>query len=319
MKSNMKYRYLGKTGIKTSLLSLGTGGARQFGQTQGHNINDQKRLIGRALELGINMIDSSSNYSNSEELLGKCLSDIPRNTYHICTKWPARDQSGATITNSYKLTEAIDNSLKKLNLDFIDVMMLHGVLPNEYDSIVENLAESLIKAKESGKIGSIGLSTRFSVDPSQQGALEALQKHPNLWEVLMIKYGILNQHADKFILPLAEQHSVGIMNMAAVRVKLPDKKLLEELISRWKSEGLIKKDSLSNSDPLEWLLNYDVKSVIDAGYKFAAEPQSISTVLTGTATISHLESNVRYLENPTLNQMDTKKLKNLFGHIVEYV
>ena len=83
MKSNMKYRYLGKTGIKTSLLSLGTGGARQFGQTQGHNIDDQKRLIGRAIELGINMIDSSSNYSNSEELLGKCLSDIPRSTYHI--------------------------------------------------------------------------------------------------------------------------------------------------------------------------------------------------------------------------------------------
>ena len=135
----------------------------------------------------------------------------------------------------------------------------------------------------------------------------------------MIKYGILNQHADKFILPLAEQHSVGIMNMAAVRVKLPDKTLLEELISRWKSEGLIKKNSLSNNDPLGWLLNDDVKSVIDAGYKFAAEPQSISTVLTGTATISHLESNVRYLENPTLNRMDTKKLKNLFGHIVEYV
>ncbi len=67
-----------------------------------------------------------------------------------------------------------------------------------------------------------------------------------------------------------------------------------------------------------WLLNDDVKSVIDAGYKFAAEPQSISTVITGTATISHLESNVRYLENPALNHMDTQKLKELFSHIVEY-
>ena len=49
------------------------------------------------------------------------------------------------------------------------------------------------------------------------------------------------------------------------------------------------------------------------------KPQSISTVLTGTATISHLELNVKYLENPTLGQTDTEKLQNLFGHIVEYV
>ena len=315
----MKYRDLGKTGIKTSLLSLGTGGARQFGQTQGHSISQQKRLIARALELGINMIDSSSNYSNSEKLLGKSLAGIPRNNYYICTKWPARDESGATVSNPDKLVEAIDASLRRLNVDYLDVMLLHGVLPCEYDLIIDKLADSLIKAKTSGKIRSIGLSTRFSVDPAQKGALKALEKHPEFWEVLMVKYGILNQHASKFILPLAKQHSVGIMNMAAVRVKLPDKKLLEELILRWKSESLIEKESLPDSDPLGWLLNDEVKSVIDAGYKFAAGPQSISTVLTGTATISHLESNVRYLENPTLNQMDTKKLKNLFGHIVEYV
>ena len=315
----MKYRDLGKTGITTSLLSLGTGGARQFGQTQGHSINQQKRLIGRALELGINMIDSSSNYSNSEELLGKSLAGIPRDNYYICTKWPARDDSGATVTNPDKLVEAIDASLRRLNVDHLDVMMLHGVLPSEYDLIVDKLAESLINAKTSGKIRSIGLSTRFSVDPAQKGALEALEKHPELWEVLMVKYGILNQHASKFILPLAKQHSVGIMNMAAVRVKLPDEKLLEKLILRWKSEGLIGKESLPDNDPLGWLLNKEVESVIDAGYKFAAEPQSVSTVLTGTATISHLESNVKYLENPRLNKIDSDKLKCLFQDIVEYV
>ena len=281
-------------------------------------INDQKRLIGRALELGINMIDSSSNYSNSEDLLGKCLSDIPRNTYHICTKWPARDQSGATITNSYKLTEAIDNSLKKLNLDFIDVMMLHGVLPNEYDSIVENLAESLIKAKESGKIGSIGLSTRFSVDPSQQGALEALQKHPNLWEVLMIKYGILNQHAANHILTLADRHDVGVMNMAAVRIKLPNPVLLEALIRGWKKSGLIPRDALPDKNPLDWLIQGDVKSVIEAGYRFAAEPPGIATVLTGTSSMEHLTANARCLENPKLTIAHSARLKALFGSIVEY-
>jgi len=315
----MEYRNLGKTGIKASLLSLGTGGARQFGQTQGHSIDKQKQLIKKALDLGINLIDSSSNYNNSEELLGKCLTDIPRDTYHICTKWPARDSSGQTITNPKILTEAIDSSLTKLNVDYIDVMMLHGVLPEEYDLIADNLAGTLIDAKKSGKIRSIGLSTRFSVDPAQKGALEALEKHPTLWEVLMVKYGILNQYAAKRILPLAQKHSIGIMNMAAVRVKLPDEKLLEELIEKWKTENKIEVDSLPSKSPLRWLLNEEVSSVIDAGYKFAAEPKSISTVLTGTATISHLESNVKYLENPRLNKIDSDRLKCLFQDIVEYV
>jgi hypothetical protein len=106
--------------------------------------------------------------------------------------------------------------------------------------------------------------------------------------------------------------------MAAVRIKLPDPILLEQLIAEWKYSGLIDKDSLPAHDPFGWLVEGNVKSVIEAGYKFAAEPTTVSTVLTGTASIEHLMANVECLEQPYLPQHHTDRLKTTLSHIIQY-
>ena len=134
----------------------------------------------------------------------------------------------------------------------------------------------------------------------------------------MLKYGILNQNVEKEILPLALKHNVGIMNMAAVRVKLPDPELLEKLIQEWKQKGLVDTNVIPDRKPLDWLIHHDVTSVIDAGYRFAAEPFSISTVISGTANINHLEKNAQSLEKPHLPEEDSQRLKEVFSHIVQY-
>jgi hypothetical protein len=108
------------------------------------------------------------------------------------------------------------------------------------------------------------------------------------------------------------------MNMAAVRVKLPDSGLLEELVRKWKESGLIAWNALPNKNPLDWLIHDDVGSVIEAGYRFAAEPPGIATVLTGTSSIEHLHANARCLETPKLVSAHSSRLKALFGGIVEY-
>ena len=69
---------------------------------------------------------------------------------------------------------------------------------------------------------------------------------------------------------------------------------------------------------MDWLVKEDVDSIISAGYKFAADHPAISTVITGTADIKHLESNVNALSKPVLKSHDSIKLKNLFGEIIEY-
>ena len=148
--------------------------------------------------------------------------------------------------------------------------------------------------------------------------MAGLTKAPHLWDVIMLKYGILNQYAAKEMLPLALEHDIGILNMAAVRIKLPNPRLLEETMADWKSRGLVRQDALPDEDPLGWLVHDDVESVVAAAYKFAADHPAISSVITGTSNLSHLESNVRAMRNPALDAADRARLEWLFGHIVEY-
>ena len=197
-------------------------------------------------------------------------------------------------------------------------MLFHGIMPHEYDLIVEALYPTMERLKSEGKIRSIGFSSRFSEDPAQKGIELGLLKHPALWDVVMLKYGILNQSAAAKILPFARDNNIGVIDMAAVRVKLPDPILLEQLISKWKSSGLIDNDSLPTNNPLGWLVKDNVKSVIEAGYKFAAEPSSISTVLTGTASVEHLKMNVESMKEPSLIEDHMDRLKATLSHIIEY-
>ena len=314
----MHYRILGRTGLKVSLLSLGTGGTRSMGQKQGLTQQDQDMLVRRSLDLGINLFDTSPAYGRSEEILGQALTDVPRDTYILTTKCPVK-KDDRPVEDVQTVYDHVEASLRRLGTDCIDIMLFHGMSPLEaYQNVVDRLYPGMERLREQGKIRFIGFSEPFSSDPGHEAALTGLRTHPAMWDVIMLKYGILNQIAAKEALMLAREHDVGIMNMAAVRVKLPDPALLEELIVSWKARREISEDSLPVGNPLGWLVHGDVDSVISAAYKFAADHPAIATVLTGTATIAHLEQNASALDAPALPEADKDRLINLFGDIVEY-
>jgi hypothetical protein len=113
--------------------------------------------------------------------------------------------------------------------------------------------------------------------------------------------------------------SVGVLNMASVRVKLSDPTQLEALLADWKAAGKLPADALPERDPLGFLVHGDVDSVVSAGYRFAAAPEAVSTVLTGTANLEHLSRNVTALLGPPLPEEDAARLRALFGELVEAV
>ena len=313
----MIYRRLGRTNLSVSLLSLGTGGARRLGQAMGMALLDQQALVHHAIDLGVNLIDTAEQYGESESILGRCLHGIPRNDYFLSTKWSPRIGE-EFVPNPAALQASVERSLKRLGTDYIDIMLFHGPRAAEYGAVVDQLYPALDALRNAGKVRYVGLSTPFVHDPAQEVARIALTEHPAMWDVVMLKYGILNQYAANEILTLAARHDVGVMNMAAVRVKLPDAVLLEALIKKWKDDKLIARNALPDTDPLGWLIHDDVGSVIEAGYRFAAEPPGIATVLTGTSSIEHLHANARCLETPKLVSAHSSRLKALFGGIVEY-
>lgn len=319
----MIYRKLGRTKLEVSILGLGTGGHSRFGQTKGLSLQEQTALVRRCLDLGINFFDTSEEYGESEAILGKTLVGVSRDSYIICTKWCYYDGDVATsisnsdVRNPKALIASVNRSLDRLRINRIDIMLFHGLVPSQYKEVVNRFQPAMEMLKKEGKVKFWGFSERFLTDPFHKTTILALKSHPELWDTIMLKYGILNQLAAEQALPLALDKGVGIINMAAVREKLPNQNKLEESIADWKKRGLVPETTIPTANPLGWLISKDVNSVISAGYKFAADHPAISTVLSGTANIGHLESNVLSMEQPYLPDKEKHALIKLFGKITE--
>ena len=323
----MQYRTLGRTGLKISLLGFGTGGPSSLGQSSGMTQKEQTALVRRCFDLGINLFDTSSLYGRSEEILGQGLKGIPRDSYVLSTKWahatiwssPGEgDEDGPLVEDPQDLIRGVEDSLGRLGTDHIDIFQFHGLRPQQYHEVVDRFCPAMKRLQQDGKVRFIGFTTRYIADPAHEAALLGLRTDPDLWDTIMLKYGILNQVAANEILPLALEHGTGVLNMAAVRIKLPQPDQLEALIADWRRRGMIPTDGLPEKNPLGWLVHDDVDSVVSAGYKFAADHAAISTVLTGTANQAHLEENAAALEQPSLAESDRQRLVDIFGQIAEY-
>jgi L-galactose dehydrogenase len=314
----VEYRVLGRTGLNVSLVGLGTGGPSNFGQRTGGSFQDQHALVHAALDMGINFFDTAAAYRESEELLGRTLAGVPRDKYILATKCSLfdRDDNNRLVAADDVMIQC-ERSLKRLQTDVIDVYQLHGVVPARYDEFVERLYSALERLREQGKIRFIGITELFFSDTSHQMLRRAVPS--GLWDSVMLKYGMLNQAAAWEVLPLCQEHNVGVLNMAPIRVKLSQADELNVLMTDWTARGLIPVDALPKEDPLGWLVHGSTDSVISAGYKFAAAHPAISTVLTGTANLDHLKTNAAAILGQPLPPEDTKRLQQLFGHLAEGV
>jgi L-galactose dehydrogenase len=112
--------------------------------------------------------------------------------------------------------------------------------------------------------------------------------------------------------------SGGAMRQTAsippVRLTLSRSAELMALMDEWRKDGSVPVDRLDPEDPLGWLVKDGVDSVIAAGYKFAASHPAISTVITGTSNVQHLDSNAAAAAGPPLSSQDYARLVEIFGN-----
>ncbi len=194
----MQYRTLGSTGLEVSLLSFGTGGPSGFGRANGLTHEDQRQLIRRCLDLGVNLFDTAEAYGKgaSEEDLGRALDGVPRESYYLATKWLHHDgQAQSLKEDPAELEQSVDASLTRLRTDYIDVMQFHGLAPNHYEEVVKSFYPTMEKMREAGKIRFIGFSEYLRTDAKHEAIVHALSTEPQIWDTIMIKYGILYQQS----------------------------------------------------------------------------------------------------------------------------
>ena len=305
----MEYRRLGRTDLRVSITSLGTGGPSQMGQNRGTTLDDARRLVRRALDHGINFFDTAASYGDSEALLGHGLAGVPRDDFIVATKYsPFAD---GQIKNADGVRASIDNSLERLGLDCIDVLQAHGVMPEQYDDIVSQHLPVLHEAQRAGKVRFLGVTEQAHADMHHE-TFKRLARDGH-FDTVMTGYNLLHQTAENDVLEAAEAEDIGVIVMIAVRRALGNPERLRAVIAELKADGHLASDALPDDDPLGWLVHGNVESVPEAAYRYVLEPSGVSTVLSGTANPDHLDANVAAMARGPLPPEDRRRLQELFG------
>ncbi len=190
----MKRLILGKTGIEAVRLGFGGIPIQRVSEAQAIEV------VLYALEKGIDFIDTSRMYTNSEERIGKALKET--------------DKKVAVATKSFNRTadgirKDVDISLKQLQLDYIDVYQCHGIsTEEEYRKVTapDGAVTGLLKSKEQGLIGHIGVTSH---------SLDLLEKivDDGLFETIMVCFSFLEPAAKDKVIPKAREKGVGIIAM----------------------------------------------------------------------------------------------------------
>jgi len=308
----MEYTTLGKTGLKVSVAGLGCGGPSRLGmRNDPQSANHAVGLVKQGLDLGINFLDTAQTYG-TEPIVGRAIGGVPRDRLVISTKKTLPLEDNPDPEN--EVSKGLEQSLKLLGTDYIDVYHLHGVEPKDYGFAKERLLPVMRRLKEQGKIRFIGVTEGFVPDPSHQMLQSSLAE--DVWDVVMVGFNMLNPSARKTILSATMEKGVGVLNMFAVRRALSQPRRLQSLCAELIASKAIDSDGLNPSDPLGFVLQMsDAATLPEAAYRFCRHQPGIHVVLTGTGNPEHLRENVAAILKPALPKAVLRKLDHLFGRL----
>lgn len=311
MKPQMQYTTLGKTGLRVSVAGLGTGGFSRMGLKSGKTEEESARLILDAVALGINFIDTAPPYG-TEGVVGRALKSLRRDSVVVATKSTVhRNDEWWT---PQRVVASLDNSLRLLGTDYVDVFNLHAVEPYEYDYALNTLAPALVAQKAKGKIRHIGLTENPIVDFSNETLKRAVQDP--VWEVFMVGFHMMHQGARANVFPATRAKGIGTLLMFAVRSIFADPPRIAREMKALAAKGLVEKWLGETDDPLGFLVHEGgAANVIDAAYRFVRHEPGVDVVLFGTGNAEHLRTNVASLLKPPLPEADRAKLTALFGKL----
>ncbi len=276
----MEQRQYGKTGMNVSI--LGFGGA-EIG-FEGATVEQAGRLLGSALDAGLNVIDTAECYAASEELIGKTVSHR-RDDYYLFTKCGHASGFDRPDWDPIMLEASIERSLKRLNTDYVDVVHLHTC--SEQLLRQGDVIDVLVRAKEKGKVRYIGFSGDHlaALYAVQCGAFDSLETSVN----------IADQEAITLTIPEAQKRGMGVIAkrpIANVAWKTGSKPESSYQHAYW--------DRLQTL-AYDWLKG-DLQQSVGTALRFTLTVPGVHTAIVGTANPDRWVENARLLEQGLLPQ-----------------
>ncbi len=194
----MEYRRLGSTDLEVTRVSYGAIKLPQISEEQA------AECLNRALDLGINFIDTARNYKDSERKIGLGVGHR-RDEFYLATKTGSRDYDGAM--------EDLETSLSELQMDYIDIWQLHTVSNEEtWQKVIapDGALKAARQAEDEGVVGHVSITIHRSLDVMRKAI------RSGEFETIMLCYNPLDSENVAEILPLAKDHDMGTIIMKAL-------------------------------------------------------------------------------------------------------
>ncbi len=311
----MRYRSLGKTGLKVSEIGFG---AWAIGGNWGSQKDiDSVDALHKAIDLGVNFIDTAAGYGDgkSERIISQILKERSEKIY-VATKtpplpgpWPPSPYCKTEERYPKKyLRENIEQRLSNLNTGSIDILQLH-TWTRAWNKNPEPLVE-LQKMKTEGLIKAIGVSTP---EHDQNSVIDLIRN--GFVDVVQVIYNVFEQEPAAELLPVALEHDIGVIvrvvfdegiltDKYSVKSKFPQDDFRSKYFAGDRLERAVKrveeiKDEIGDS-------NFTMPQ---AAAKFALSNEAVSSTITGIRNIKQAEENARISDLPDMKENLILKLR----------
>jgi predicted aldo/keto reductase-like oxidoreductase len=261
-------RMLGRTGIKSPLISMGA------------SMSTNPNFVKAAYDAGVKLFFSAAYYreGNNEVLVGKALKDVPRDSYIICTSANPDGFDGRAGVYTAEFSpdayfKKAEGSLTRFGLDYIDIFLLPSVCKRE-NVLYEPMLNVLTDLKKQGKTKYLGIATHDMCEEALIAAADA-----GIYDVVMIAYNykVQNKESLQKAIEYAAKAGLGIIAMKTTAGAFRDK---------------------SRTTPLN----------TDAALKWVLQNENVSTIVSGMSSIEEMQKNLAMINNLKISDQELKDL-----------
>jgi aryl-alcohol dehydrogenase-like predicted oxidoreductase len=296
--ARVEYRTLGRTGVQVSPLCLG---AMMFGAWGNRDRQDSIRIIHRALETGINFIDTADVYGGgeSEEIVGRALRRGRRDDVVLATKFHGRmgDDPNRRGNSRRWIMRAVEGSLQRLGTDWIDLYQAHRPSP---DTDIDETLGALTDLVRAGKIRYLGSST-FPAEQIVEAQWTAERRGRERFVCEQPPYSLLVRGVEAGVLPVCQRYGMGVIPWSPLAGgwlsgryrkgrEPPESTRARRIPARYDLSLPQNQHKLEVADRLAELADERGMTLIHMALAFVLHHPAVTAAIIGPRTMEHLES-----------------------------
>ncbi|CAG9609123.1 aldo/keto reductase family protein [Pseudoneobacillus rhizosphaerae] len=315
----MKYRNLGRSGLKVSEISLGSW--LTYGKSVEENV--ASKIIHRAFELGINFFDSANVYENGrgEVVMANALKSFPREQYIITTKafWPMGDGPNDKGLSRKHIFEQVHASLRRMNLDYIDIFYCHRY---DAETPVEETLRTIDDLLRQGKILYVGVSEWTARQIEE--AISVADKY--LLDKIVVnqpQYNLFHRVIEEEIIPVSNKHGIsqvvfsplaqGVLTGKYNKGEMPkDSRASKESINMY-IKNYLTQEKLNKVGALSEIAAQNNLSLSQLALAWVLSQPNVASAIIGSSKLEQLEENVK-ASSIVLSEDTLVKVENIISN-----